>query len=183
MPNPSAYCRNEARSTAVTPRWLLVGFISGAVAVLLFHQGAFALLHSMGLTQRAAYPMGATAPFGIPQLWSLAFWGGVWGILLAVFLVRLQGAALIVAAVVFGAVLPTLVAWFVVAPLKGQPVAAGFAPMAMLIGPIVNAAWGLGTGIGLVLFGRTKTAYQGPERRNTAPPSRYSGPDRRMATQ
>jgi hypothetical protein len=177
MPNPSAH-RN-----AITPRWLLVGFLSGAVAVLLFHQGAFALLHSIGLTQRAAYPMGATAPFGIPQLWSLAFWGGVWGVLLAVSLVRLQGAALIVAALVFGAVFPTLVAWFVVAPMKGQPMAAGFAPVAMLIGPIVNAAWGLGTGIGLGLFGRTKMAYQGRERRTTAAPSRYSGPDRRMATQ
>jgi hypothetical protein len=32
--------------------------------------------------------------------------------------------------------------------------AAGFAPAAMMIGPIVNAAWGLGTGIGLLLFGR-----------------------------
>src|SRR4051812_11008183 len=183
MPNASVYRRNEARSTAITPRWLLVGFLSGAVAVLLFHQGAFGLLHSMGLTQRAAYPMGATAPFGIPQVWSLAFWGGVWGIVLAVSLVRLQGAALIVAAVVFGAVLPTLVAWFVVAPMKGQPMAAGFAPMAMLIGPIVNAAWGLGTGIGLVLFGRTKMAYEGPERRTATAPSRYSGRDRRMATQ
>jgi hypothetical protein len=38
--------------------------------------------------------------------------------------------------------------------MKGQPMAAGFAPMAMLVGPIVNAAWGLGTGIGLVLFGQ-----------------------------
>jgi hypothetical protein len=26
--------------------------------------------------------------------------------------------------------------------------------MAMTIGPIVNAAWGLGTGLGLVLFGQ-----------------------------
>jgi hypothetical protein len=55
---------------------------------------------------------------------------------------------------VFGAVLPTLVAWFVVAPLKGQPAAAGFGPMAMAVGPIVNAAWCLGTGLGLVLFGQ-----------------------------
>jgi len=37
--------------------------------------------------------------------------------------------------------------------MKGQPIAAGFAPMAMAIGPIVNAAWGLGTGLGLALFG------------------------------
>ncbi len=139
----------------MSARWLVVGFISGALAVLLFHQGAAALLHAFELTRRAPYSMAATAPFGVPQLWSIAFWGGVWGVLLAAALVRLRGGALIAAAVVFGAVLPTLVAWFVVAPLKGQPIAAGFALPGMLIGPTVNAAWGLGTGIGLALFGRS----------------------------
>jgi hypothetical protein len=139
----------------MSARWLVVGFVSGALAVLLFHQGAAALLYALELTRRAPYSMAATTPFGVPQLWSIAFWGGVWGVLLAAALVRLRGGALIAAALVFGAVLPTLVAWFVVAPLKGQPVAAGFVPAAMLIGPIVNGAWGLGTGIGLALFGRS----------------------------
>ena len=137
----------------VQPRWLVVGFISGAVSVLIFHQGAFALLHALAVTPRTPYPMGATAPFGIPALWSLAFWGGVWGVVLAAALARLRGGAFIVGAVIFGAVLPTLVAWLIVAPLKGQPIAAGFHPMAMIVGPIVNAAWGLGTGIGVALFG------------------------------
>ena len=136
------------------PRWLIIGFISGAVAVLLFHQGTAALLHSLQLTARGPYSMQATSPFGIPQVWSITFWGGVWGVILAAALARLDGARLLFAALVFGAVFPTLVAWFVVAPLKGQPMAAGFAPAAMMIGPIVNAAWGLGTGIGLLLFGR-----------------------------
>ena len=140
---------------SVSTRWLMVGFVAGALSVVLFHQGAAALLHALELTPRAPYSMAATQPFGVPQLWSIAFWGGVWGVLLAAALVRLRGGALIAAAVVFGAVLPTLVAWFVVAPLKGQPVAAGFVPAAMLIGPLVNAAWGLGAGIGLALFGRS----------------------------
>jgi hypothetical protein len=73
---------------------------------------------------------------------------------LAEFLRRLDGARLLGAALVFGAILPTLVAWFVVAPMKGQPMAGGFAPKAMAVALIVNAAWGLGTGIGLYLFGR-----------------------------
>jgi hypothetical protein len=137
-------------------RWLTVGFVAGALSVLLFHQGAAALLHALALTPRAPYSMAATAPFGIPQLWSIALWGGVWGVALAATLMQLRAAPLIVAATLFGAVLPTLVAWFVVAPLKGQPIAAGFAPLAMLVGPIVNAAWGLGTGIGLALFGRSR---------------------------
>lgn len=145
------------------PRWLIVAFLSGAVSVLIFHQGALALLHSLGLTQSAPYPMKATAPFGIPLVWSLAFWGGVWGVILAAALVRVRGGAFIVAATIFGAILPTLVAWFVVAPLKGAPMAAGFVPHAMLVGPIVNAAWGLGTGIGLVVFGESHASLPAEE--------------------
>jgi hypothetical protein len=146
----------QESTPSVASRSLVIGFICGAVSVLIFHQGAWALLHAIGVMPRAAYPMAATAPFGIPVVWSLAFWGGVWGVLLAAALGRLRGARLIVAATVFGAILPTLVAWFVVAPLKGQPMAGGFAPKAMMIGPIVNAAWGLGTGIGLALFRRPR---------------------------
>src|SRR5688500_9256059 len=105
-------------------RWLIVGFLAGAAAVLLFHQGAAALLHALDFTPRAPYSFQPTQPFGVPQLWSIAFWGGVWGVIVAAALARLDGARLVVGATIFGAVLPTLVAWFVVAPLKGQPIAA-----------------------------------------------------------
>jgi hypothetical protein len=136
------------------PRWLIVGFAAGAISVLVFHQGAAALLYALELTPRAPYAMAPTAPFGVPQVVSLAFWGGVWGALLAATSARLEGPALVIAAAVFGAVLPTLVAWFIVASLKGQPVAAGWAPKAMAIGPLVNGAWGLGVGAALALLGR-----------------------------
>jgi hypothetical protein len=152
----TSYALDDQRGRTYVSRWLLIGFLSGAVAVLLFHQGAAVLLHALELTPRAPYSMQPTRPLGMPQLWSIAFWGALWGVVLAVALARLDGARLVIAATLFGAVLPTLVAWFVVAPLKGQPMAAGFVPMAMAIGPIVNGAWGLGTGIGLALFGRPR---------------------------
>ena len=136
-------------------RWVIVGFVSGAVAVLLFHQGAAAILHALDLTARVPYSMQPTRPWGVPQLWSITLWGGVWGAVLAATLARLEGARLLLAALVFGAIFPTLVAWFIVAPLKGQPMAGGFVPAAMAVGLIVNGAWGLGTGIGLALFGRS----------------------------
>jgi hypothetical protein len=154
-------------------RWLIVGFVSGAAAVLLFHQGALGLLHAAGLSPRAPYSFAATQPWGVPLVWSLAFWGGIWGMLLAAALARFERGALIAASLVFGAILPTLVAWFIVAPLKGQPVAAGFAPAAMLVGPIVNAAWGLGTGFGLLLFG------SGAERLSSHGERRQRAADRR----
>ena len=157
-----SHALHEPAARPYFSRWLIVGFAAGAVAVLVFHQGAAALLYAAGLTPRAPYSFQSTAPLGIPQLASIAFWGGVWGVLLAAAFARLNGARLLAASIIFGAIFPTLVAWFIVAPLKGAPVAAGFAPSAMLIGPIVNAAWGLGTGIGLALAGRPRPALWTP---------------------
>jgi hypothetical protein len=135
-------------------RWIVVGFLSGAVSVLLCHQVIAALLHAIGITPRIPYSMQPTRPLGIAQVWSLAFWGGVWGVLLAAALRRYVDGALVIAATIFGAILPSLVAWTVVAALKGQPLFAGGAPKALAVGLLVNAAWGLGTGTGLALFGR-----------------------------
>jgi hypothetical protein len=143
------------------PRWLIVGFVSGAVSVLLFHQGLAALLHTLEWIPRAPYSMTPTKPWGVPQLWSIVFWGGIWGVLLAASFARLERLPLVLAATVFGALLPTLLAWFFVAPLKGQPVAAGGIPMAMLAGVLLNGAWGLGTGIGLALFGHPHAKFAG----------------------
>ena len=42
----ATHAMHEDQSPALAlPRWLIVGFISGAVSVLLFHQGAAALLY------------------------------------------------------------------------------------------------------------------------------------------
>ncbi|HYC45623.1 MAG TPA: hypothetical protein VED01_09080, partial [Burkholderiales bacterium] len=125
---------------------LLYGFAAGFIAVLLFHQPALALLNQIGLAQATLYSLKSTAPFGVPQIVSIAFWGGVWGMLFAAVEQRFpRGAAYWLAAFAFGAILPTLVAWFVVAPLKGQPMAGGWQMSRMLVGPIINGAWGFGT--------------------------------------
>jgi hypothetical protein len=159
----NSHALHDYPASTSLPRWLVTGFFSGFIAVLLFHQGAALVLHALDWTPRAPYSLEPTQPFGVPQLGSIAFWGGLWGAVLAVSLGRLAGARLIAAATLFGAVLPTLVAWFVVAPLKGQPMAAGGAPAAMAVGLLVNGAWGLGTGIGLALFGRSRARPRGPQ--------------------
>jgi hypothetical protein len=141
-----------------TPRrLLLLGFGAGAVSVLIFHQGMLALLHAAGMTPATPYPMQPTAPFGVPQVASAAFWGGVWGVVLAALLWRGErGARFWLVALLFGAIAPTLVAWFVVAPLKGRPIAGGWQPAAMLVGPLVNGAWGLGTALLLRMVARSR---------------------------
>jgi hypothetical protein len=125
----------------------LLGFIAGFVATLVFHQIALQLLHVAGIAPNPAWPMKPVPPFGVPSVVSLAFWGGVWGAIMIPIIDRKRGGAYYAIAIVFGALAPTLVAWFIVAPLKHQPMASGWVPKRMMIGPIVNAAWGFGTAL------------------------------------
>ena len=82
---------------------------------------------------------------------SKAFWGGLWGALLALFLTRSEGIGYWLSWIVVGAVAPSLVAMYGVPLIKGLPVA-DFWPRAG-IAATVNGAWGLGTGFFLRLFG------------------------------
>ena len=123
-------------------RW----FLAGAIAVPLFHQGLLFLLNVAGVIDRAPFGMTPTKPFGVPSLISLAFWGGVWGILLGLVLIRRTGGASFwITALVFGAIAPTLVAMFVVPPLKGKPIS--LEPMFFVGGMLLNGAWGIGTAV------------------------------------
>jgi hypothetical protein len=135
-------------------RRALLGFIAGFLATIIFHQIALQLLHMAGVTPRAAWPMQPVPPFGVPAVISLSFWGGVWGAVMIPIIDRFRGTQYWIWAIVFGAIAPTLVAWFIVAPLKHQPIAGGWKPATMMIGPIVNAAWGLGTALFYRLFSR-----------------------------
>jgi hypothetical protein len=55
-------------------------------------------------------------------------------------------------AFVFGAILPSLVALLVVAPLKGaSPTADGLPASLLLVAVLVNGTWGVGTGVFLRL--------------------------------
>lgn len=135
-------------------RRIVLPFLAGFLATIIFHQMAVAILHAAGFTPRAAWEMQPAPPFGIPAVISLSFWGGVWGAIMIPLIDRYRGSRYWVAALVFGAVLPTLVAWFIVAPIKHQPIAAGWKPASMVLGPIVNGVWGLGTAAFYRLFRR-----------------------------
>jgi hypothetical protein len=129
-------------------------FLAGFLSTLVFHQGLLAILHQAGATRVAPYVMTPTPPFNVPQVLSTAFWGGVWGVLLWLAVRQFEGSwRYWVSALVFGALAPTIVAFFVVFPLKGLPVAGGWKP-ALLVGALMlNGAWGIGTALFVRLFG------------------------------
>ncbi|MEZ4816239.1 MAG: hypothetical protein R3A80_13720 [Bdellovibrionota bacterium] len=123
----------------------LKSFAAGFLATLIFHQGMVAFLHLLGVLPFAAYNLSPTQPLGVPAVISLAFFGGIWGILL---LPLLQNKATFwIRAIVLGAVLPSFVAIAIVFPLKGIPFQAIIIPIALLL----NACWGFGLGLFLKL--------------------------------
>lgn len=121
----------------------VVAFIAGFIATLTFHQGALPALNAAGLVSAAPYSLAPTAPFGVPQVLSLAFWGGVWGLVLWALIRNMRGPAYWGLCAAIGAVGPTAVAMLVVFPLKGIPVDA----TKWTAGLILNGIWGLGTGV------------------------------------
>ena len=124
-----------------------MGFAAGAVGVLVFHQGVLFVLHGSGLVPFAPFSLRPTAPLGVPQVISLAFWGGVWGVGLALVMERVRGADRLWVAVLFGGVLTSLVAAIVVTPLKGGSLAAWTQAPMIIMAFIINGAWGLGAAL------------------------------------
>src|SRR3546814_7559639 len=75
----------------------------------------------LGLIPVQPFGMAPTRPFGVPEAISLAFWGGIWGLVFSWAEPKFpRGYGYWIAALLFGAILPTLVAWFVVAPKIGR---------------------------------------------------------------
>lgn len=132
----------------------VIPFLAGFLAVLVFHQGMWALFNAAGKTPAPAWAMTRVPPLGIPQVISSALWGGLWGIALAAL------APLFVPSLgywagytIVGSLATSLVALLVVFPLKGRKFAAGWNPAAWIFVLLVNAAWGLGTAVFLRMLG------------------------------
>lgn len=136
---------------------LVMAFIAGVLAVPVFHQILLLLLYLGGVVPFAPFSFAPTKPFGVPDLISISFWGGVWGVIFQLTLPRwFSGTAYWIAAIVAGGVVLTLVFMFVVWPLKFGGLPPGMVGL-FIIGFILNAAWGLGWALFLAWFKRLRT--------------------------
>jgi len=125
-------------------RDLVRGFIAGALAVVTFHQVMVFMLSPVGLLHSRVYVMRGVPPFGVPTIVNQMFWGGLWGLLFAAIADTLPPWPLLLLGCSFGVLGPVLASWFVVAPLKGTPIAAGWVPLRMLASILINGCWGMG---------------------------------------
>ncbi len=126
-------------------RTVIVGFIAGALSVLVFHQAGFWLARELGLLNAQLYSLRPVPPWGVPTIVSQAFWGGLWGIAGAFLVERLPGilnGAL--GWMLFAGIVATLVNWFIVLPIKGAPMGGGFRMNGVAVVPAVYVVWGFG---------------------------------------
>jgi len=125
-------------------RTVIVGFVAGALSVLIFHQLGFWLSNELGYTRAALYNMRGVPPWGVPTIVSSAFWGGLWGIVAAFLVPRLPRAlGGVLGWILFAAIIVAIVNWTVVLPLKsGRFNMPGLPIIAVL--PLVYGLWGFG---------------------------------------
>ena len=136
----------------------LKAFIAGFVSTLVFHQSVLWLLYAGGFSPRAPWNMTPVPPLHAPAVISLAFWGGLWGIVLWALIGASSGSAYWIKAVVIGALGPSLVAWFVVMTIKGLGAAGGWDPKIIVGALLLNGAWGIGTALLIGMLSRVSLA-------------------------
>jgi hypothetical protein len=138
-----------------------LGFVAGAISVLIFHQGAWALFHLGGLMP-PPYPTSPVPPWSVPLTIDFCFWGGLYGLVYGLLLPRFTMPTWL-SGLILG-VIATLVLWFIVAPIKGRPLASDWVPRTMLVVLVIHAVWGIGVGLILSLL-----ASRAPLRARSAP--------------
>ncbi len=138
---------------------ILMGAVAAEIAVLTFHQGTVLALGSMGLAQGAVYSMVPVPPLGIPRIVNLCFWGGLYGAVYGMVWPRLTIPSWL-SGLCLG-IIASLVGMFIVASIKGTPIANGWAAWPMARSLIINGMWGVGVGlIAPLLFARVMPLVQ-----------------------
>src|ERR1700679_2956954 len=127
---------------------IAAGFVAAVISVLTFHQGMWAIFHFLelpGLGMPPPFPTDGIPPFGVPRIVSLCFWGGLWGALFGAVW-RGPRASYWWAGLLLG-VAAALTGLFIVAAIKGQPIAGGWMWNNWIRSLLINGTWGLGVGL------------------------------------
>ncbi len=125
-------------------RTVIIGFVAGALSVLIFHQLGFWLANELGYTRATLYNMRGVPPWGVPTIVSSAFWGGLWGIVAAFLVPRLPRAlGGVLGWIMFAAIIVAIVNWTVVLPIKSGRFNMPGMPILVVL-PLVYGFWGFG---------------------------------------
>ena len=113
------------------PMRAFLGFVAAAIAVLTFHQGMVAALHEIGWAPFAPYRTTPVPPFGVPVIVSNCASGAGCTVPCSALLMPRFTWPMWLCGLILG-VIAALVGMFIVAPIKGNPIAGGWVPANML---------------------------------------------------
>ncbi len=132
------------------PMRAFLGFVAAAIAVLTFHQGVWAVLYGLGAMPRPPFPTNPMPPFSVPLIVDLCFWGGLYGAVFGLLRPRFTLPLWLCGSIM--GIVAALVGMFIVAPIKGMPIANGWMVWPIVRSFLINGAWGLGVGLILPLL-------------------------------
>jgi hypothetical protein len=124
---------------------IFLGCVAGALAMLMFHQTTLQIFFWCGLTPQAAFRIAHVPPFNVPMVVSITFWGAAYGGVFGLLTPRMPGL-LVIRGLIAG-LFAMLMAWFVVRPLAGHPIAFGWVYGPMLRSAAANLMWGFGVAL------------------------------------
>jgi len=149
---------------------IVAGFVSGAMAATVFHQGMYAVLSASRVTMSGTPWNLALAPNGIPILVNQMFWSGLWGVVYAFLVDHIPGGRSWLKGLMFGLAFPMFLgSWLIFAWAKHQPIFAGLlidGDLMRLRQSIVLA--GVSFGIGLGLIYETLMVFKSPRSKQAA---------------
>jgi hypothetical protein len=136
-------------------RRLIVGFVAGALATVVFHQAMILLLHYAGQTPNFPWSMRPTGPLGVPAIVNSMFWGGLWGVAYMAVARFIPIGADLLRGAVYGLIGPFLLGNGVLVPLfKGGAYFWGGDVKRMVLGALIGAGFGLGLAVFLRVLAR-----------------------------
>ncbi len=138
------------------PSTAVRGFFAGALSVITAMAATWWLMRAGGYMPANANPLWSwtppVAPFGIPRVINVMFWGGVWGLVLSLLFRGLSGAKYWLAWFIAGAIAVAGTAIFIVPMIKGEAMRALTAESLLRSG-FLNGMFGLGAGLWNMILG------------------------------
>lgn len=132
------------------------GFVAGALSVITVMAAAWWLTRAAGYIPANANPLWSwtppVAPFGVPRVLNLMFWGGVWGLVLALLFRGLSGAGYWLAWIIAGVIAVAGTAIFIVPMIKGEAIRA-LTTESLLRSGFLNGMFGFGAALWNMILG------------------------------
>jgi hypothetical protein len=106
------------------------------------------LLHLIGWTPNFPWSLRLTGPLAVPVIVNQMFWGGLWGVAFALVGWRIPIPNDLGRGAVFGLIGPWLLGNGILVPLfRGGAYLFGGMPFRMLVGALIDAAFGVGLAV------------------------------------